>query len=323
MMNRLFRLNPLLIKSFSTSLKPKKDYYAILGVSKSSNIDDIKKAYRTLAKLYHPDVTTSNSKIPDVKSHEKFREIAEAYAVLSNIHSKVKYDETYETKPESVYNSTKMKNMDEARKERDESGNIKPENYDKGSYADFRLEKLKEWRKEFNFDNLGNFKGGVPRPYKGYARGNSHKSPLTPYEGYLHNDDYADSPNIKGVQSFDRIQHQAFQNIKREENLRFKPYFNIQEVEMDHQYEQTSENRFLMVFPLTILFVYLSYLGLNRLKKDKERINLNNFVENLNVDQYQMLGPIMILAEEFKFNKKYLERREYHTWLDNDFRTFK
>ncbi len=65
----------------------KRDYYDILGVSKSSSADEIKKAYRKLAIKYHPD------KNPNDKSAEdKFKEAAEAYEVLSNPEKKQRYD---------------------------------------------------------------------------------------------------------------------------------------------------------------------------------------------------------------------------------------
>jgi len=65
----------------------KRDYYDILGVSKSSSAEEIKKAYRKLAIKYHPD------KNPDDKSAEdKFKEAAEAYEILSNPEKKQRYD---------------------------------------------------------------------------------------------------------------------------------------------------------------------------------------------------------------------------------------
>jgi len=65
----------------------KRDYYEILGVSKSANADEIKKAYRKTAMQYHPD------RNPDDKAaEEKFKEAAEAYEVLSDNDKRAKYD---------------------------------------------------------------------------------------------------------------------------------------------------------------------------------------------------------------------------------------
>ena len=64
-----------------------KDYYQMLGVSKSSSPEDIKKAYRKLALKYHPDHNKD-----DKASEDKFKDISEAYAVLSDPEKKKQYD---------------------------------------------------------------------------------------------------------------------------------------------------------------------------------------------------------------------------------------
>ncbi len=64
-----------------------KDYYAILGVDKTASQDEIKKAYRKLAKQHHPDVNKG-----DKTSEAKFKDVAEAYEVLGDVEKRKKYD---------------------------------------------------------------------------------------------------------------------------------------------------------------------------------------------------------------------------------------
>lgn len=64
-----------------------KDYYNILGVSKSASADEIKKSYRKLAMKYHPDRNKD-----DKKAEAKFKDISEAYAVLSDAEKRKQYD---------------------------------------------------------------------------------------------------------------------------------------------------------------------------------------------------------------------------------------
>ena len=64
-----------------------KDYYAILGVEKTASKDEIKKAYRKLAKKHHPDANKGNK-----GSEDKFKEVSEAYEVLGDDEKRKKYD---------------------------------------------------------------------------------------------------------------------------------------------------------------------------------------------------------------------------------------
>ncbi|MDO4743473.1 MAG: DnaJ domain-containing protein, partial [bacterium] len=66
----------------------KKDYYEVLGVDKGASDDDIKKAYRKMAKKYHPDLNPNNK-----EAEQKFKEVNEAYEVLSDSTKKSRYDQ--------------------------------------------------------------------------------------------------------------------------------------------------------------------------------------------------------------------------------------
>ncbi len=66
----------------------KRDYYEVLGVSKGATDDEIKKAYRKLAKKYHPDLNKDNP-----EAAEKFKEAGEAYEVLSDKEKRSRYDQ--------------------------------------------------------------------------------------------------------------------------------------------------------------------------------------------------------------------------------------
>ena len=65
----------------------KRDYYEVLGVSRNASEQEIKSAYRKMALQYHPDRNPG-----DAKAEEKFKEAAEAYAVLSDAQKRAQYD---------------------------------------------------------------------------------------------------------------------------------------------------------------------------------------------------------------------------------------
>src|SRR6266545_1277251 len=66
----------------------KRDYYEILGVSRNSSADEIKKAHRKLVRKFHPDMNKNNA-----EATEKFKEVQEAYDVLSDPAKRKNYDQ--------------------------------------------------------------------------------------------------------------------------------------------------------------------------------------------------------------------------------------
>ena len=66
----------------------KRDYYEVLGVDKSADEATLKKAYRKLAKMYHPDTNPGNA-----EAEQKFKEATEAYGILSDPEKRKQYDQ--------------------------------------------------------------------------------------------------------------------------------------------------------------------------------------------------------------------------------------
>lgn len=81
----------------------KRDYYEILGVKRDADQDTIKKAYRKLAKKYHPDTNKG-----DPRAEESFKEATEAYAVLSDPEKRKQYDRFGHEEPQGGFQETAM-----------------------------------------------------------------------------------------------------------------------------------------------------------------------------------------------------------------------
>ena len=128
---------------------------------------------------YHPDVNTTGE--INQPNADKFREITEAYSVLSVEESRIQYDLSRKKMPDIIYKEDRDNVMEQRRSLRDNSGHVPAPKPRRGSYADFRLEELKRDREQFNVNHLGYYKGGLPNRKAGSARGTSWATP-----GYFH-----------------------------------------------------------------------------------------------------------------------------------------
>ena len=108
------------------------DYYKILEVPKSADYIEIKKAYRRLALIYHPDKNKSSN------AHEKFIEITQAYEILINSETRKQYDSYYEVfynKSESTIDNQTIYN--EQNKKWSDYGKEKASKYSNMKFEDF------------------------------------------------------------------------------------------------------------------------------------------------------------------------------------------
>ena len=134
------------------------DYYQILGVQRGASHDDIRKAYRKLARKYHPDINPGNK-----DAENKFKDLSVAYDVLSDEKKRKLYDEFGEGGLAAGFDADKARSYQQWRQQSERAG---------GAY-------------EFNMDDLGDLFGGLggifrqgPRSQSGPQRGQDIESSM-------------------------------------------------------------------------------------------------------------------------------------------------
>lgn len=135
-----------------------KDYYQVLGVSPKATDDDIKKAFRTLARKYHPDVAKDKK-----SAEEKFKEINEANEVLSNPESRRKFDQL----------GADWKSGAQSRPQPDRSGGRTTSRPSRGGENDFQFEGtgFSDFFEQFFGGRAGQSRGGSPFDAGGFSNG--------------------------------------------------------------------------------------------------------------------------------------------------------
>lgn len=137
-----------------------KDYYKILGVNANASTEEIKKAYRKLAMIYHPDKNEG-----DKQAEEKFKEIAEAYEVLSDSEKRLKYDQFVDTKnaqsQQTTYkthtSSQKHRTTQTQKNKDDQDLDDFIKNYGQGPFSEFFKKFFDKAKNTKGYSNL--FKG--------------------------------------------------------------------------------------------------------------------------------------------------------------------
>jgi molecular chaperone DnaJ len=129
-----------------------RDYYQILGVSRSASQDDIRKAYRKLARKYHPDINPGNK-----EAENKFKDISVAYDVLSDPQKRKLYDEFGEAGLAAGFDAEKARSYRQWQTQSARTG---------GARYEFEMDDLGDL-----FGGLGNIFGAARRTRTGPSRG--------------------------------------------------------------------------------------------------------------------------------------------------------
>lgn len=173
----------------SAAMTPlEKDYYTILDLPVTATPEQIKEQYRKLAKKYHPDVRTSDKAAEYQPNADMFRDVVEAYQVLSVTQSRAAYDLSRKRNPDLYKPMSDFQfDMEKRRDKRDKSGMIPKEKPVRGSYAEDRLNQLKKDRQQYNVNHLGYYSGGIPQKDRGPVRGKSLGNPGEFHTPQIHN----------------------------------------------------------------------------------------------------------------------------------------
>lgn len=163
----------------------------------------------------------------------------------------------------------------------------------------------------------------MPRKGKGFIRGNALGVPGQPHSPQMHNLNVHDNPSANSLDMPQAQMHKMYMNTSRDKFQRFRPYFNMDEVEQDTQYDVTDEHRRLVQIPLMVISGIILYFLYRRYMTYVTFFNIDDHISKLKRNEFDIKGMLLVEATKSKFDDKYLSREDYHKWLENDIRQFK
>ena len=242
--------------SFATLQTLEKDYYTILDIPTTATPEQIKEQYRKLAKKFHPDVRSSE------RDHEpnadRFRDVVEAYQVLSVSQSRANYDLSRKKNPDAYKPVSDFQHDMETRRDmRDKSGMVPRDKPVRGSYAEERLTQLKKDRAQYNVNHLGYYQGGLPRKNGGSLRGKSLGNPGEFHTPQIHNYLNYNHQDTSFISQEDAIKFKHWQGSDIVDFQRSRPYYPMH---YDRDFDFQKDRSFWLGFILLSMgAVYWSY----------------------------------------------------------------
>jgi curved DNA-binding protein CbpA len=269
---------PMMMRGFSSTTAAKKDYYDVLGLNKDATLDEIKDAYRNLAKKYHPDVNATGEAYQG--DADKFRDVVEAYQVLSTPESRTTYDLQNQSVPDFMYRAQRMEYLRKF-SDRGKDGNPRKEAPAPGSYAESKRKWLADERKKFNVNEFGRYRGGVPQKGKGEVRGNSMGGPGAYHEPLMHNYKINPNPDSQFVSGQDAL---AFKNYMAEDRYSLRRRSTWFQATVDYNYFRFENHKYGLRWLRNLAFFVVLIPGLAVVLMKARNRSVLKQAEKLGVD---------------------------------------
>ena len=284
-----------------------KDYYKILDLESDATPEQIKDAYRVAAKKYHPDVVGGSK--PDA---DKFRDVMEAYAVLSVMSSRANYD-LLRSKDPDAYREVSERDFAKSYDitGRDEAGNTPTAAPAPGSYAAERLAELKEQRKQYNVNDLGYYRGGVPRRGNGAVRGESMSVPGNFHQPKVHNQLNFYHPDAKINTSEDSVKFKAYMISDKDDFTRTRPQAPMY---YDRNMEFLKDRSFWLCM---MLGIFGAYYARDKFACESERMRRWDRMENIEslpAHHFNNRGGVLVKKQFAGFEKYHKNVDEMMAW---------
>ena len=263
--------------------------------------------------MHHPDTAVGGAD----PNPQKFNDIMEAYSVLSVRESRLNYDLMRKKNPDHyVASSEEAFNKLHRNDLRDAAGNTPIVSPAADSYAAERKRDLAEQRKQYNVNDMGFYRGGIPQPGRGNLRGSAIGSPGEFHSPQTHNflENYSYDSNV--VTSEDAVKFKAFMNQDRYDFTRSRP---IHPMHFDSEYRFMADRSFWgkMVVALVIVMY-----GWNRFKLEKDRMqqwDRRDGCPTTPAHHFANRGGVLIKKQFMGFEKYHKNTDEMMAWYTKAF----